>query len=149
MRSKGLIAIAIALATVVAVAHVGRAGRQYTSTFLGLDAAQWERFDQRSKQIRAGKPGMDARGLIQPAGAGWRYTMALLPASAHPFGATDTDEECETETNQMCADAGHGSGSGNSERTQHAAEDGGGCTCTQTCERNGAIAFVDSNEPCG
>ncbi len=71
----------------------------------------------------------------------------IRPDFNHPAGATDSDDECESATNTMCNDAGHGNSS-DSTRTQHAAEDGGGCTCSGDCD-DGAVAMVISAQACG
>ena len=57
-----------------------------------------------------------------------------------PFGACDSDEECEDETDQMCADAGHeGVDEETVTVTVHA---DGSSTCSGDCLQGGAVAFV-------
>ena len=57
-----------------------------------------------------------------------------------PFGACDSDEECEEETDQMCADAGH---EGVDEETVAVvSHTDGSQTCSGDCLEGGAVAFV-------
>jgi len=160
---KILIALFALLAVTVAV------GAGVTVHFLGEDgqkiqAGQLATFEAMKRDI-AGILTLTGTTMLEPsrpdgirwadaygrgAGVTWPYSDRDSRAGASPAGATDNDEDCESETTEMCADAGHEGGSGDSQRTQHAAEDGGGCTCTQTCsDGSGAIAFVTSNEACG
>ena len=57
-----------------------------------------------------------------------------------PFGACDSEEECEDETDEMCADAGHeGVDDETVTVTVHA---DGSQTCSGDCLQGGAVAFV-------
>lgn len=119
-------------------------GRDWRLTHRGFTIDQWSRFDGNVKWAHEIKRWSSVGTVITRVGDGeMKYTLRVVPECA-----TCSDEECESETTEMCEDADQGTGSGNSQRTQHAVEDGGGCTCTQTCT-TGAIAFVDSNDPCG
>ena len=82
--------------------------------------------------------------LTKQDGAVWE-----VKEGARTDGATDSDAECDDEVGTMCADAGHGGASGGGTRTQHAQEDGGGCSCVGDCDEHGAVAFVTSSDPCG
>ncbi len=57
-----------------------------------------------------------------------------------PFGACDSDEECEEETDEMCADAGHeGVDDATVSIVNHA---DGSSTCAGDCLAGGAVAFI-------
>ena len=57
-----------------------------------------------------------------------------------PFGACDSDQECEEETDQMCADAGHGGVDEDSVMVVSHVD--GSQTCSGDCLEGGAVAFV-------
>ena len=89
--------------------------------------------------------------LDEPDGIEWANAFSngygyAWPANS-PDSATDTEEECGEETTTMCEDSGNG-GTENHEPELTDTEQGG-CTCSQECDQNGAVAFISSDSPCG
>ncbi len=105
----------------------------------------------RTMYVTSRPDGIDlANANTKDEGRAWPYTDRDSRTGASPAGATDSDEECASETAELCDGAGHGPGSTNATRTQHAAEDGGGCTCSADCgDASGAVAFITSASACG
>lgn len=153
---KRLIPLIVLLMFVLPVAaHIGGSlavtvtdskGREFQLTHRGFTPQQWGHFDMRVEAALFWNPNKNVQTLVTRGGDGdMKFTL-----NATPLGATDSDEECADETATMCDEAGHGPGSQNVTRTQHAEQDGGGCTCSADCgDDSGTQAFVTSNDPCG